>query len=88
MSRRLLSAAAVIAIWSHTVSPVPGQERPAEVIAAHIRVQGYPCDRPKSARHDADLSKPNEQVWILECANATYRVTLVPDLKAKVERLN
>ena len=52
-----------------------------------MRTQGYECREPRSARHEAQLSRPNAQVWLLECANATYRITLVPDLQAKVERL-
>lgn len=88
MRKPLLLALPAVALWCSAAPWAAGQEQPAEIIAAHIRVQGYACDQPKSARHEAGLSRPNEQVWILECANATYRVTLVPDLKAKVERLN
>jgi hypothetical protein len=36
---------------------------------------------------DAKRSKPDHDVWILTCANATYRVSRYPDLAAKVERL-
>jgi hypothetical protein len=64
------------------------QEKPGEIIAAQIRTQGYRCDDPVQAQHDAQLSRPNEQLWLLRCANATYRVRLVPDLAARVERLN
>lgn len=68
--------------------PVASQEQAAEIIASHIRVQGYTCTNPKSAKHEVGQSRPNEQVWILTCDDAVYRVTLVPDLRARVERLN
>jgi hypothetical protein len=31
---------------------------------------------------------PNETVWILTCENDTYRMTVIPDMAAKVEKLN
>ena len=61
------------------------QETPVGIIAAHIRMQGYTCDDPRQAERDAKASKPNETVWTLDCGNATYRVTLVPNMAARVE---
>ncbi len=63
-------------------------EKPPEIIASHIRTQGYECDKPKSAVRDKKASKPDEPVWTLECENATYRVREIPDQAAKVERLD
>jgi hypothetical protein len=63
-------------------------ETPTEIIAAQIRDQGYECVKPQSAKRDVAQSAPNETVWILDCENGSYRVTLVPDLAAKVEKLN
>ena len=62
-------------------------ESPKDVLAAQIRTQGVTCDNPKQAVRDAKRSKPDHDVWILTCANATYRVSRYPDLAAKVERL-
>jgi len=62
-------------------------ESPVEIIAAQIRDQGYVCEKPQSAKEDRAQSAPNETVWILDCESGTYRVTLVPDLAAKVELL-
>ena len=62
-------------------------ETPSTIIAAHIRTQGYPCKQPIVATRNRQASKPNETVWALRCANATYRVRLVPDLAAHVTRL-
>ena len=63
------------------------QESPQNIIAAHIRAQGYACDNPLSATRDAKLSKRDNSVWVLQCSNAIYRVSLIPDMAAKVERL-
>lgn len=63
-------------------------ETARNIIAAQIRRQGHECKRPKSARQDEKESKPNEAVWILECENATYRVRLVPDMAANVEKID
>jgi hypothetical protein len=65
-----------------------GDEPTPDLLAAQIRDQGFTCDKPKSARHEAKQSQPNEEVWILACENDTYRMTIVPDLAAKVEKLN
>ena len=63
-------------------------ENPAEIIASHIRAQGYSCPSTLGAERDMERSKPNEAVWVLRCQDATYRVRLVPDMAAKVERLD
>jgi hypothetical protein len=70
-------------------TPLPAQaaeEMPPEIIAAQIRDQGYSCDKPLSAKRDGERS--DDAVWTLKCQNATYRVRLVPDMAAHVERLD
>lgn len=62
-----------------------GQEAPKDIIAAHLRIQGYQCDAPKSATRDPRASRPDEQVWLISCENARYRVRLVPDMMDVVE---
>lgn len=62
-------------------------QTPKDDIAAQIRTQGYVCDRPLRAVRDARRSRPDYQVWVLSCGNATYRVGRYPDLAAKVEVL-
>jgi hypothetical protein len=62
-------------------------DTPVAIISDQIRRQGYACDEPRKAERDRAASRPNETVWILTCGNATYRVTLVPDMAAHVERL-
>jgi hypothetical protein len=63
------------------------EETTADALAAQIRTQGYRCDGPLSAERDAEHSKPDEAVWVLKCANATYRMRIIPDMAAKVEQL-
>lgn len=60
---------------------------PATDIAAQVRTQGYSCEGSPSAERINMQSRPDEPLWILTCSNATYRVRLVPDMKAQVERL-
>ena len=64
------------------------QDSPKNIIAAQIRDQGYKCDSPQSADQDMQASKPDEAVWIIRCEDATYRVRLVPDMAAAVERID
>jgi hypothetical protein len=68
-------------------TPCVAQEKPAEIIAAHVRTQGYACENALAAQRDRKASKPNETVWTLRCSNGTYRVRLVPDMAAHVERV-
>lgn len=63
-------------------------EDPKEDIAAQIRHQGYTCEQPQSATRDSQASKPDEAVWLLQCEDASYRVRLMPDTAALVERIN
>jgi len=62
-------------------------ETPQSMLAAQIRMQGFTCDEPLGAARDSKLSRPDRAVWVLKCSNATYRITRVPDMAAKVEPL-
>ena len=79
----LFALAAVVG----AVPALAQQEPPAADIAAQVRLQGYSCDTPVSARKDTKYSWSDEPLWILNCANATYRVRLVPDMAARIEKL-
>ena len=67
------------------VSQSAAQDTPANIIADHIRRQGYACDEPRHAVRDEQASRPNGAVWTLSCRNVKYRVTLIPDMAANVE---
>ena len=55
------------------------------MLAAQIRSQGFACDDAQKATRDAKLSKPDYEVWVLTCKNATYRIGRYPDMAAKVD---
>jgi hypothetical protein len=57
------------------------------MLAAQVRTQGVACDDPRRAVRDAKRSRPDHDVWVLTCKNATYRVSRYPDLAAKIVRL-
>ena len=65
-----------------------GAQTPAEAVAAQVRTQGYQCDGPISATRDASLSKADMAVWNLKCKNGSYRVMLVPDMAARITKLD
>ena len=71
-----------------TLVVAAGEESPAEIIAAQIRQQGFSCGKAQAAQRDIDASKPDEAVWVLHCDNASYRVRLIPDMAADVERID
>jgi hypothetical protein len=85
---RLLGGLLVTLCLSSQLVIAEDRESPKDDIAAQIRAQGYACDQPQSATRDAQASKPDEQVWLLRCEGASYRVRLIPDMAARVERIN
>jgi hypothetical protein len=62
-------------------------ETPKGMLAAQIRSQGFACNRALHATRDARRSRPDHEVWVLKCGNATYRIGRYPDMAAKVEQL-
>jgi hypothetical protein len=97
MSTRLhcLALAAALGIggaaFSAHMSPGLAQgleETPKDIIAAHIRTQGYVCQKPLSAERDRASSRPDEPVWLLKCEGSSYRVRLIPDMAAEVRRVD
>ncbi len=65
-----------------------GLEPPMDLLATQLRDQGFACDHPEKAQLDEKASKPNERVWLVECKGVRYRMTVVPDLAAKIEKLD
>jgi hypothetical protein len=63
------------------------QEMSKDIIAVQIRKQGFECKNPESATRDPAASKPDDAAWILRCEGITYKVQLVPNQAAKVERV-
>jgi len=84
----LLGALLTILCLSNQLVIAEDVESPKDEIAAQIRAQGYACDQPQSVTRDAQASKPDEEVWLLRCEGASYRVRLIPDMAARVERID
>lgn len=79
----LLAAAATMAGASASA-----QEDPTNIVADQIRAQGYKCESPQSAKRDPQASRPDEAVWLLQCESGSYRVRLIPDMAATVEKID
>ena len=84
----VISLAATINLSAAQTGSASNDETAADVVATQIRAQGYLCKEPSDATRDQTASAPDEAVWILNCENATYRVRLVPDMAAQVEKLD
>ncbi len=85
-SGSLLSAIVILFGPQVRAQQIPA-ETPQGMLAAQIRTQGFTCDKPLGARKNTRLSRPDRDVWILKCSNASYRISRVPDMAAKVEPL-
>ena len=59
-----------------------------DIVAAQVREQGYPCEEPTSAERDQGSDGAQGESWILRCTNASYRVELVPDMAARVQKID
>jgi len=62
-------------------------EKSKNIIAVQIRRQGFACTSPQKAERDKTIGNPDDPIWTLTCENAVYRVHLIPNQAAKVERL-
>jgi len=86
-----LALSATLAAWSPLAVPSPLHaaelEMSKEIIAVQLRRQGYVCGTPLSATREGDATKFDDAVWLLKCNDATYKVQLIPNMAAKVERV-
>jgi hypothetical protein len=60
----------------------------AAIVAAQVRSQGHNCQAPVRATRDVDLSRPDLPVWVLECADARYRVRIIADQAAEITKID
>ena len=58
----------------------------ADIVATQVRDQGFTCDEPASVK--AEQGEDGDNVWRLDCKNASYTVRLVPDMAASVEPID
>jgi hypothetical protein len=64
------------------------EETAKDIVATTVRSQGYTCDNPKRAVRDEAASAPDRAAWVVECANATYRVKYDNDLPAEITEVD
>ena len=67
-------------------APIPAIAQDADaagLVAAQVREQGFACADPATAVRDPNSD--SDAVWTLTCADATYKVRLVPDQAAQIE---
>ena len=81
-------AVPVALIMTAALRSASAEDTTENVLAAQICDQGYRCEKPLGAKRDEALSKPDEAVWVLRCEAVTYRMRLVPDMAARVEKLD
>jgi hypothetical protein len=62
-----------------------GSADASALVADQVREQGYACAEPASATRDPSVDE--DAVWTLTCSDAQYRVRLVPDQAAQIEKL-
>ena len=77
-----------VAFSMTAVHGVFAEEPTKDLLASQIRDQGYRCANPISAQRDLSRSKPDEAVWVLRCEADIYRLRLIPDMAARVERID
>jgi hypothetical protein len=87
LKSRIFLAAVVIATEQFAGPALAQQETPTDIVAAQLRRQGFPCTAPKPAVQDRKHSIANAAVWRLQCDEGAYRITLVPNLAARIERI-
>jgi hypothetical protein len=88
MKRVVLAIPWLVGAVATAIAAGPSGTDTQNILAAQLRDQGYACDQPQSAERDAQASTPDEAVWVVQCENDKYRMRLVPDMAAKVERLD
>ena len=79
-------AVSVCPAAAQTGSDAAGDAAAGELVAVQVRDQGLACAEPVDAKRDPTAN--DDAVWTLTCADASYRVRLVPDQAAKVEKLD
>ncbi|WP_442756126.1 hypothetical protein ACNHKD_05765 [Methylocystis sp. JAN1] len=85
MTRNLRQATILALACCGVASGALAQESPKDIIAAHVRLQGYKCDAPQSARRDVKASRPGEAAWRITCENARYKVRMIPGMADAIE---
>jgi hypothetical protein len=81
-----LALAVAVAASAYPAAAQTDDAAAGELVAVQVREQGLACADPVSAKRDP--AADDDAVWTLTCADASYRVRLIPDQAAKVEKLD
>ena len=82
-----IAAGAAMPLAAPVANAADPKEMSKDIIAVQIRKQGFECKTPQKAERDRTSGNPDDPIWTLTCENAAYRVHLIPNQAAKVERL-
>jgi hypothetical protein len=94
MNRNQLALASVVLVALGACGALAQDTAPAveetakDIVATTVRSQGYACENPKRAVRDRAASSPDRAAWVVECANASYRVKYDNDLPAEITPLD
>jgi hypothetical protein len=87
--RALRVCVVFVSAFSAPASSAGTQEKDAATaIATKIRIEGYACRTPVAATRDKAHSRPGETAWVVDCDNATYRITLIPHRLSVIQILD
>lgn len=81
-----MMVAAVVATLA-SANGTLAQETAKGLLAVQVRSQEQVCDHPIRATKDKKRSAADVSVWVLRCENNSYRVRLMPDMAARIQRL-
>ncbi len=88
MTRGWISAAVLAGLTILGAGAARAEDAPLKLLSDQLRLQGFACEQPKDAVRDVAASKPNESVWTVTCESGVYRMRIVPDMAARIEKLN
>lgn len=71
-----------------SISETRADDDSLKLLSDRLRLQGVACQHPKDAVRDAAASKPHESVWTIICDSGAYRLRLIPDMAAHIEKID
>lgn len=83
VSRLIVPVAGLMVAAFPAAAQTDADADPAALVATQVREQGFECSDPVKAERAPEVD--DDAVWILNCANASYSVRLVPDQAALIE---
>ncbi len=84
---RRMAAGFLAALASGAAQPALAEDAATKLLTDQLKLQGFECKNAQSATRDNAASKPDEVVWIVKCDGASYRMRVIPDMAARIEKL-